>query len=88
MCRAGEPPCPLTWGQLCAGGTLHGLVRASRQRPAGGATQLKVASWSVRWLVNPRHHRARAKRARIMNLINQGSLAALQETHWADADAG
>eukprot|EP00969_Alexandrium_andersonii_P373024 15483045-Alexandrium_andersonii.AAC.1 len=39
-------------------------------------------------MVNPRHHRAKAKRARIMRLLNQGALVGIQETHWTEADAG
>eukprot|EP00969_Alexandrium_andersonii_P229363 10130167-Alexandrium_andersonii.AAC.1 len=41
MCHAGDPPCPLTWGQLRAGEALQGVVLASRRRPAGGRGTLQ-----------------------------------------------
>eukprot|EP00969_Alexandrium_andersonii_P030286 1320903-Alexandrium_andersonii.AAC.1 len=39
-------------------------------------------------MVNPRHHRAKAKRARLQRLLNQGAVVGVQETHWSAADAG
>eukprot|EP00969_Alexandrium_andersonii_P271796 12013234-Alexandrium_andersonii.AAC.1 len=50
MRHVGDPPRPLTWRQLRAGGALQGVVLASRRRPAGGGAHFKVASWNVRWL--------------------------------------
>eukprot|EP00969_Alexandrium_andersonii_P170215 7525858-Alexandrium_andersonii.AAC.1 len=64
MCRAGDPPVGMAWGQLCEGLTVRDVV-ASGRRPAGVAIR-RVASWNARWLVNPRHHRSKAKRARIL----------------------
>eukprot|EP00969_Alexandrium_andersonii_P016458 720845-Alexandrium_andersonii.AAC.1 len=69
----------MDWGQLSDGRVVRDVVAAG-SRPAQVDLR-KVASWSVRWLVNPRHHRAKAKRARIMKLLNQGAVVALQETH-------
>eukprot|EP00969_Alexandrium_andersonii_P198951 8785786-Alexandrium_andersonii.AAC.1 len=44
---------------------LHrrGCIRMAQRRLLGGQ-KAKVASWNVRWLVNPRAQRSRAKRAR------------------------
>eukprot|EP00969_Alexandrium_andersonii_P361590 15457916-Alexandrium_andersonii.AAC.1 len=63
MCRAGEPPAVLLRGQLCDGLTVRDVALTGR-RPDGLGVR-RVASWNARWMVNPRHHRAKAKRARI-----------------------
>eukprot|EP00969_Alexandrium_andersonii_P227656 10054011-Alexandrium_andersonii.AAC.1 len=62
MCRAGEPPVGMTWGPLCGGLAVWDVASTGR-RPDGLAMR-RVVSWNARWMVNPRHHRAKAKRAR------------------------
>ena len=48
----------------------------------------KLASWNLRWLVDPAAPAAAAKRAVVQNACMGGRVALLQETHWDEATAG
>ena len=68
-----------SWSQL-AGLPLSGL--AARMRRATATGPLQLATWNARWLTTPHTEQGTRKRAFINEMLMQGAIVALQETHW------
>ena len=81
---------PLTWAELCADRAVADLpALAARLRVAreGQGADCRLASWNLRWMVDPAAPAAVAKKALVQATCMEGRVALLQETHWDPAAA-
>ena len=77
---AGVPGRPgRRWPQL-AGILLAALV--TRLKRPLTTSPILLATWNARWLLSPHSGQGTRKRAFIQELLLQGYIVALQETHW------
>ena len=53
--------------------------------PASSA--IRIATWNTRWLLSPHTEQGTRKRAFINDFLLQGTVVALQETHWTPTAA-
>ena len=81
----GAAPRGATWEDLLRGADEAGLraaIARSGAVPGGG-----LASWNVRWIVDPGNDKAALVRAVLDGHVGQGVPVLLQETHWDEAAA-
>ena len=72
-----------TWGEVCHSRTVAQLAAALHARRRDmGAAGYRVASWNVRWLVDPAAAADVAKRETVRTAALEGRIVLLQETHW------
>ena len=72
------------WAQLSD--TSLATLTARLLRPLGTGS-IQLATWNARWLLSPHSGQGTRKRAFIQGLLLQGSIVALQETHWTPSAA-
>ena len=85
LVRGSAVPPGATWARLCQGFTLQDLVQ--RIRDSSHCDDLRISTWNVRWLVSPNTDKAAAKRSILVQLLLDGHVVLLQETHWTDQSA-
>ena len=84
LVRGRTAPRGAAWGALCEGLTPDSLYQALRA--VSRAPAARVASWNARWLRSPHTHRGTGKKRELQQLLQNGTIMAVQETHWSLSD--
>ena len=80
LCHTSALPLYLTWGHMCGQLSWDQFVQEARQRQRQCIARFQC--WNLRWMVDPLTDANSSKRAIILRHALQGSVLALQETHW------
>jgi len=79
-----RPPPGATWGALIRQSNLTDLETGLN----AGGDRFRVASWNLRWLVDPGSQQGRGKKMALLRKLRGAAVVCVQETHWREADAG
>ena len=83
--RGCPPPRGARWHDLTDGADGATLVQALQA--AARAPAARFATWNIRWLRSPHTSRGTTKLKELTELLLAGTIVAVQETHWTEADA-